>query len=255
MNFSLSEEQLKTFQQDGYLIIPSWCDNQLLNELNRSASDALEARLEPIEREAQTGYPGAPTDPNQPGGNTPRRLLGAYQRMTLWKEFATSPKMQACLSQLFADPTIYLSQVHHNCLMTKLPDFSSDTGWHQDFRYWSFEQSSLISAWCALGQELANNGGLKVIPGSHLMSLKAEQFDQSQFFREDLEANQSLLEQAKTVQLNPGDLLFFHCNLLHAATRNYTDSPKLSLVFTYHASDNKPIANTRSSSLEEILLG
>ena len=38
--------------------------------------------------------------------------------------------------------------------MTKAKTYSSATLWHQDNRYWSFEEENLISVWLALGDEI-----------------------------------------------------------------------------------------------------
>jgi phytanoyl-CoA hydroxylase len=49
-------------------------------------------------------------------------------------------------------------------------------------------------------------------------------------------------------------VLFVHCLTLHAATRNYTQDSKQSVVFTFRAADNPPKPGTRSSSLPELLI-
>lgn len=138
--------------------------------------------------------------------------------------------------------------------MTKSPEYSSDTGWHQDIRYWSFQKPELISVWLALGTETADNGGLIVIPGSHRKHFNSEQFDDKKFFRTDLQANKPLIERSVSVRLAPGDALFFHCKLLHSASRNYSDKTKLSLVFTYRKENNKAIAGSRSDNKEDVQL-
>ena len=63
-----------------------------------------------------------------------------------------------------------------------------------------------------------------------------------------------LLSTAISVPLEPGDVLFFHCRLFHAAGMNLTDEVKQSLVFTYHGADNQPIPETRSALLPSIPL-
>jgi phytanoyl-CoA hydroxylase len=138
--------------------------------------------------------------------------------------------------------------------MTKQARYSTATGWHRDSRYWQFQRAELISSWLALRQETPENGCLLVIPGSHRVEVDSHQLDAAQFLRTDLEDNQALLAQAQTVPLNAGDLLLFHSNLFHAAGRNQTGSTKLSLVFTYRAQNNPPVAGSRSASLPEIKL-
>ncbi|MET1256234.1 phytanoyl-CoA dioxygenase family protein [Aliikangiella maris] len=250
----LTSKQRTEFWENGFLVLPNVLQNDDLLTFQQSATQALAEAADPKELESETGYPGAPLDEQKQGGKTVRRLLGAYQRSPLWQEWSSSPLIINSLQQLFQQSMVYLSQTHHNCLMTKSPQYSSDTGWHQDIRYWSFEQPELITAWLALGAEKNENGGLWVVPGSHRLSFSTDQFDEQLFFRTDTEGNKMLLGKAQQVPLNAGDLLFFHCRLLHSASRNHTQTTKFSLVFTYHAENNHPRPNTRSASLTEIAL-
>ena len=149
---------------------------------------------------------------------------------------------------------VALSQCHHNCVMTKQPGYSSETLWHQDIRYWSFDRPELISVWLALGHETEANGALSVIPGSHRLELDRGRLDADLFLRRDVDENQELLGRAEIVQLNPGDVLFFHCRLFHAAGMNRTDEVKLSVVSTYHDSNNAPIPGTRSAQYPSVQL-
>jgi len=138
--------------------------------------------------------------------------------------------------------------------MTKNPAFSSATSWHQDIRYWSFQKPELISTWLALGQEHEENGCLLLVPGSHRIDFRREQFDDALFFREDLAENRDILKGRVAAELDEGDMLFFHCRLLHSAGRNRTGLIKFAAVFTYHSTGNRPLPGTRSASLPEILL-
>ena len=147
-----------------------------------------------------------------------------------------------------------MSLAHHNCIMTKAPGFSSATGWHRDFRYWSFQTSNLVTLWLALVDEYPENGCLRVIPGSHIMNLDESRFDSQKFLRIDLASNKDLIDRAVDVRLQGGDVLFFHCLTLHAAGRNQTSSPKMSAVFTFHDAENLPIADSRSSASAEVIL-
>ena len=62
------------------------------------------------------------------------------------------PRLAAGLRQLLREPVV-LSLAHHNCVMTKHPDFGTATGWHRDIRYWSYTRPDLISVWLALDME------------------------------------------------------------------------------------------------------
>jgi phytanoyl-CoA hydroxylase len=249
----LSLEQIRQFQQDGYLIMPNFSDGAYCESVIALAQQALIDEVMPIEFEADTRYPGAPLSLDAEGGRTARRLLQAYARSPLLAGWAQQEKLSQVLQQLLGAGA-RLSQAHHNCIMTKQARFSSLTGWHRDSRYWHFQRAELVSVWLALRDERLENGCLLVLPGSHRWDIKSAQLDAAQFLRADLSENQGLLSHAVAVPLRQGDVLLFSSNLFHAAGCNQTAQTKLSMVFTYRAADNVPMVNTRSSSLPEILL-
>ena len=236
------------FERDGYLILRQFVGPAALRELRAVVDAAMSPLLGPVEFESDVGYPGAPADRMAEGGGTPRRLLHAVSRHAALRDFATSKRLGDCIRQLLDAPAVRVSQCHHNCIMTKHPGYSSRTGWHQDIRYWSFDQPALISTWLAFGDETLDNGCLLVIPGSHRLELDRGQLDAALFLRDDLPGNRALIERARPVLLAPGDLLLFHCRLFHAAGANRSNEPKLSLVFTCHAEDNQAIPGTRSAN-------
>jgi phytanoyl-CoA hydroxylase len=249
----LSNEQIADFDRNGYLVIPQFSSQEFCEQVIAFAKSELQQNAAPLEYEADTQYPGAPSSREAEGGKTVRRMLGAYARSSLLAAWATGDSLRVMLQQLLKTD-VYLSQCHHNCIMTKQPAYSSRTGWHRDSRYWNFARAELISAWLALGNELEENGCLWVIPGSHKMEIDAEQLDELQFLRADVSPNKVLLDQAIPVPLQQGDLLLFHSNLFHAAGRNTTNITKFSMVFTYRDAGNLPKPGTRSTLLPDVLL-
>lgn len=250
---ALSSEQLHQFRQEGYLVLPAQVDIALCEEMVTFTQQQLNRHAMPIEYEADTRYPGAPSSRDAEGGLTARRVLQAVGRSSMMANWATNEKLVHPLRQLLGDG-LHLVQSHHNCIMTKQPRFSSETSWHRDSRYWSFQRPELVSAWLALRDETIENGCLLVIPGSHRLVIDPNSMDKEQFFRTDLSVNQDLLRLAKPVPLQQGDVLLFHSNLLHAAGCNQTIQTKFSLVTTYRAFDNPPEKGTRSDSVNEISL-
>jgi len=249
----LSDAERAQFQRDGFLVIHGLGSPEICGRMRDVAQRDLQAVTAPVEYETDTGYPGAPESFALPGGRTIRRLLAAHSRDMVFTDWISQPPVVNRLRQLLG-PRPVMPLAHHNCVMTKQPCFSSDTGWHQDIRYWSFARPELVSLWLALGDESEQNGCLSVIPGSHRLDLGPERLDERLFLRDDLPQNQELLEHRTPVVLEQGDALIFHCRMLHAATRNRTDAVKLSVVFTFRPEDNPPIPGTRSAALPEVLL-
>ncbi|MFT5562301.1 MAG: phytanoyl-CoA hydroxylase, partial [Litorivivens sp.] len=149
----LTEAQAASFQHDGFVVVPGLLDASAIAQMRAVADDHVAAQLAPVEYEVDVQYPGSPRDAKADGGETTRRLLHAYSRHEVYRNWATDSHIKQILESLFASPNIELSQCHHNCMMTKHPGFSSATLWHQDNRYWSFDEENLISVWTALGDE------------------------------------------------------------------------------------------------------
>lgn len=243
----LTQQQIRFFHRQGYLILRQFTSGDDITCLRQLAEQYLQQHAEPLEYEADVRYPGAPDSRIAPGGDTIRRLLQAADRDSAFAEWGQQPELVQIMQQLLGHGEVYLVQNHHNCIMTKQPEYSSATLWHQDFRYWHYAENQLVTAWLALGEETPTNGCMRLIPGSHTMEFSAEQYDEAQFFRADLQQNRELMHQSMRAELAPGDVLLFHSGLLHAAGRNQTDLRKLALVFTYRSAANPPAAGSRSA--------
>ena len=249
----LSVEQIAAFETDGFLILPRLVSAVDCAEMASITNQHLRDAVAPLEYESAVGYAGAPTSLDSVGGRTARRLRDAYQRHASFREWAVNPLLTAMLAQLLGEQ-VCLTLAHHNCVMTKHPDFGTATGWHRDIRYWSFPRNALISVWLALDDENENNGGLRLIPGSHRLDIQPSQMDGLDFLRPDVAENQTLFAQGFALQLNPGDVVFFHSGLFHAAGRNNSQAIKESVVFAYHGITNAPLPGSRSAASEDIVL-
>ena len=64
-------------------------------------------------------------------------------------------------------------------------------------------------------------------------------------------------------EMDPGDAVFFHCNLLHRSDQNKSDKPRWALICTYNAAWNRPykpsphadyapLARVPDSAIEEV---
>ena len=244
---------IEQFATAGFVVMPALLPAEQLHHLNAVARRQLEECREPLELEADLRYPGAPLSRDDTGGETVRRLLDAAARDPSFAACALLAPICSFLREYFGEEP-WMSQVHHNCLMTKHPRYGSMTGWHRDIRFWSFAREDLVSSWIALGEEDPDNGGLWFIPASHRVELGAGSFDAGKFFRADAALNAPLIAAAQPIHLAPGDAVLFHSNTLHSAGQNLTGAVKFSLAFTYHAGSNRPLPGTRSASRPELAL-
>lgn len=250
----LTPSQYASYQHNGFVVIRQLAQPKHIQAMRAVALQQLASQQPPVEYEADLAYPGAPARRDVTGGDTVRRLLQAYDRDPVFAQWAQSKSVADIVKQLLGSDEVHMTRSHHNCVMTKHPGYSSATLWHQDLRYWSFERPELINAWLALGDETPGNGCMWLLPGSHKLNIAANRLDEARFLRPDFPANRALIDTAQAAELHPGDALFFHAGVFHAAGRNQTEALKLSAVFTYHDAGNKPIPGSKSAKHPSVAL-
>ncbi len=241
----LTNEQIKEFNTNGFLIIKNFADIPLCNAILQKAQEHLAKQQAPIESEQEY------TKSNSKDV-TVRRLRQVYDREPIFQEWMTNSQIQPILKQLLNDQPV-ITLAHHNSIMTKMAKESSRTFWHQDRRYWHFENDDLISVWLSLDDEFLENGLLEFIPKSHKINLKKEQFDEESNFLDEHKENKKLIKKKVHQNLQKGDIVLFHCKTLHHAGKNETNKVKISFVYTVRAKSNKALKNTRSDFKEVIV--
>lgn len=242
---NLTKEQIQEFNDNGFLILKNFADKITCDKILEKAKYHLENKIKPIESEEEY------TKHSQKN-ITVRRLKQVYQRENIFKEWMENKEIRPILKTLLKETPV-LTLAHHNSIMTKMPKISSRTFWHQDRRYWHFENDNLISVWLSLDNENLENGLLEFIPASHKKVFAEESFDQYSNFLDDFPSNKELLKTRVHQNLNKGDVVLFHCKTLHHANKNDSDKVKISFVYTVRAETNKAEMNTRSDVKEIIL--
>lgn len=241
----LSKEQLEEFNTNGFLILRNFADINLCDNILQKAKEHLKRKEAPIESEQE--YMNVDEE-----RITVRRLRQVYDREQIFKDWMTNIEIRPILKQILKDTPV-LTLAHHNSIMTKLPHESTRTYWHQDRRYWSFENDDLVSVWLSLGDEYLENGLLEFIPASHKINFSKDRFDSSSNFLDENSQNQELIKTKTSQNLQKGDVVLFHCKTLHHASKNQSDDAKISFVYTVRAKSNTPIKDTRSDDKEIIL--
>ncbi len=257
----LTPEQLLQFHNDGFIILRNFLDEKTCDDILEMAKKHLEDKIEPIETEIgyderSKEYRTEVTDYTSKSDNQSmvvRRLRQVYDRDSLFKAWMENDKIRPILQQILNDQVV-LTTGHHNSIMTKLPHVSTATAWHQDRRYWRYSDDNLVSIWLALDDEFSQNGVLEFIPGSHKMNFSAEQFDKKEYFSESYAENKEIIANKVSSNLKKGDVVLFHCLLLHRANKNSTDKEKISFVYTVKGVNTKAEEGTRSAEFPEIVL-
>ena len=108
--------------------------------------------------------------------------------------------------------------------------------WHQDSTYWGLDPADIVTAWVALSESTAENGAMRVIPGTH----KLDQIRHRDTFAAgnllsrgqeiEVEVNQS---QARMLELQPGEMSLHHVRLIHGSDPNPSDKRRIGFAIRY----------------------
>jgi hypothetical protein len=133
----------------------------------------------------------------------------------------------------------------------KFPGDKAFVSWHQDGSYWGLSPMEVATAWVALGPVSAENGCMRVVPGSHTQT----HLPQRDTFADDnvLSRGQEItvaVDESKAVDLvlQPGQISLHHLWIVHGSRSNRSDEPRIGIAIRYVAPQvrqegaNKPIA-------------
>jgi len=222
----LTDGQVQRYRDDGYFIA-------------RHVFDAKEVKLL---SEAMEKDPGVQdhilvrTDGE--GGGT---------RIALWNRAGNSVYGLAARAERMVDTAEALlgGPVYH--YQSKLTAKEVYTGgaweWHQDYGYWYYNGClfpRLVSCMIALDRTDRENGCLQFVKGSHLMG-RADHVtltdEQNQIDPKIVAAAQQRLETVYA-EADPGDVVFFHCNMFHRSDQNRSGKRRWTMIICYNRTDN-----------------
>src|SRR5579862_3090953 len=113
---------------------------------------------------------------------------------------------------------------------SKMPGDKTYVSWHQDGTYWGLKPPNVTTAWIALSASGPENGGLRVLPGSHLQGMlpQIETYARENALSRGqeiaVEVNES---QAVDLVLQPGEMSLHHIGIVHGSKVNTSPQPRI----------------------------
>jgi ectoine hydroxylase-related dioxygenase (phytanoyl-CoA dioxygenase family) len=139
----ISMDQINQYHNDGFLIVENLLTDQ-------EVSDFLNHESKPKPEDWQKGLRTHTADPQ-------------------WQYLATHPNITGITRQLLNDD----SQIVQSMYLNKKSDGGQGIAIHQDTLYIKNEPNTLMACWVAMDDTDPENGGLCVVPGSHLKGLQS----------------------------------------------------------------------------------
>jgi hypothetical protein len=173
---------------------------------------------------------------------------GGTVRLSLWNHpgdgiygmFARCERMVRSCERLLGGEVYH----YHSKMIMKDPRVGGAWTWHQDYGYWyqnGVIQPLLASVSIAVDRATRDNGCLQVIEGSHRCG-RVDHVLTGDQAGADRERVDEIVKRMPLVylEMEPGDAVFFHCNLLHRSDQNRSEHPRWSMICCYNAARNDP---------------
>jgi ectoine hydroxylase len=227
----LSSEQLTAYQHDGYVVIPGFFSAQQIGLLHRAAKEDRALDQHSFGRKDGEGGEVRLSLWNHPGD-------------TIYGMFARCESMVNAAEAVLQDEAYH----YHSKMIMKDARTGGAWAWHQDYGYW-YQNAvlfpDLTSAFIAVDPATRENGCMQVVRSSHHLGRIDHQLTGEQAGADSKRVEQILkVLPLDYVEMNPGDVLFFHANLLHRSDQNRSENPRWSMICCYNARHNNPYAES-----------
>ena len=223
----IGDQQVRDYHADGYVLAKGLFDAEEIGLLQRAAKEDRQLDQHSFGRK------------DGEGGTV--RLSGwNHAGDTLYGMFARCESIVNSMEKLLGGEVYH----YHSKVIMKDPKIGGAWAWHQDYGYWYMFGALfplLGSACIAMDPATRENGCLQVVRGSHHLG-RIDHLLTGDQAGADRERVNEILKRMELVHvvMDPGDTLFFHCNLLHRSDQNRSENPRWSLICCYNAARNDP---------------
>jgi ectoine hydroxylase-related dioxygenase (phytanoyl-CoA dioxygenase family) len=230
-SFRVTKKQIAEFNDTGYLLVRRMFDAEEMDLLITIAKADRDMDKASARKDAQ-------------GGVSRLRLRNELYD-DIYSAFVRCHRIVDTMEALLGDEVYHF----HHKMMLKEPLVGGAWEWHQDYGYWYKNNAALFpdmaSCMIAVDRATKENGCLQVIKGSHKMG-RVEHGVTGEQTGADMERVEAALKRMELVycELEPGDALFFHSNLLHRSDQNRSPNSRWSLICCYNTKHNnlfKPV--------------
>lgn len=240
MNYKkLTRQDKESYDRDGYLLVPSMFSSKEIELLYGIAINDEVISKKSYDRGDKEGL---------------RTKLALWYSLddSIYSLLARSERIVSGVALLLEGEPAHF----HSKLMQKEPKVGGAWEWHQDYGYWyrdGFLFPQMLSVLTSLTLANKENGCLQVIKGSHKLGRIEHGFTGEQVGADQERVDEILkIMELVYVEMNPGDTLFFHSNLLHRSDRNNSSEPRWSLISAYNKINNKPFKESHKSAYTAI---
>ena len=239
---TISQKQVEEYQDAGFVVAKGFFSREEIELLRRAAKEDRALDKHSFSR-------------GDGEGGQVRLSLWNHPGDTIYGMFARCQSIVNSAEKLLEGEVYH----YHSKMIMKDAKVGGAWAWHQDYGYW-YQNGVLFplltSAFIAVDPATRENGCMQVIPHSHELG-RIEHVLTGDQAGADVERVNEILKRLPLVhvEMEPGDTLFFHANLLHRSDQNHSDNPRWSMICCYNAARNDPYKEShhpRYTRLEKV---
>ncbi len=229
-----SVEQLNEYNANGYYFVKGLLNKEEVNLLNEAVPEILHDDQKYASLHRVKEKSGAV-----------RAVFLAHRFVEPFKEIIRNPKILMPVQQILNND-VY---VWHSKMNVKDAFEGTVWLWHQDYGYWLWDGAKkprFVSVMILLDKATLNNGCLMVVAKSHKSGRQEHYLDENTTSYKQWCLNTDFLkENVKDEDIihvigEPGDVLFFDCNIVHGSGHNMSPLSRNTFIIAYNAIDNIP---------------
>lgn len=226
-----SSEQIKRYARDGYLICPGFFSADEIALMRQQAESELTDEGVLVKQDTS--------------GNIVSLKMWNTPSDDVYGLFARNERVVRNAELLLKEP-VYLYSAK---MIMKNAREGGAWEWHQDYGYWynyGCLLPTMMSCLIAVDAARKENGCLQILKGSHAIGrINHDRVnEQSMADPERVEIARSRFELVY-LELNPGDTVFFDCNILHRSDANKSDFRRWNYIASYNTVRNAPYKRVR----------
>lgn len=216
-NWHLSDAQKEFYAKNGYLLgLPRVYSSDEMQALNSELPKLL-ALLKP--------------------GETAKDIREWHETSKYLYDIVMNPRIHDLVEGILG-PNFYCWA---SSFFIKEPFSKATVGWHQDAYYWPMHPHNSVTVWLAFDDVDEANGGMKIIPGSHLHGVIKHKRSQQTDSILSLELETGTFSEGDAVQfkLKAGEVSLHDDRAVHGSPANPSPRRRAGLTIRYSGTNVK----------------
>lgn len=227
----LTDEQLRFYDENGYLRLGRILSEDELRALQRRIDDIMLGRVVYegmfFQLDSETGRYGDLAGGGYAGPTLNYRKIQDLERDPLFLAFMQAP--------LFREITRRLVGENVSCFRAMFMNKPARRGtvlpYHQDGgSQWGLDRERFVTVWTALDPATRANGCVQIVPGSHKLGLLSER---GHTITPEQEAEHAKEEDSLFLEAEPGESILLHNYVLHRSGINPSGQSRRAFSVVY----------------------